>query len=98
MPDPLKGTKLGSAGSGSVVLSAHTHMMSSIADTTSYVQRHRQYVGSSFTSVWMMKTVSAVAFLVLPQCDDLLVMIVGLYDVQLLPTWHACCHRITQLC
>jgi hypothetical protein len=81
MPDPLKGTKLGSAGSGSDVLSAHTHMMSSIADTTSSVQRHRQYVGSSFTSVWMMKTISAVAFFVLPQCDNLLGVIVELCDV-----------------
>ncbi len=36
MPDPLKGTKLGSAGSGSDVLSAHTHMISSTANPTSF--------------------------------------------------------------
>ncbi len=36
MPDPLKGTKLGSAGSGSDVLSAHIHIISSTADTTSF--------------------------------------------------------------
>ena len=36
MPDPLKGTKLGSIDSGSDVLSAHTHMISCTADTTSF--------------------------------------------------------------
>ncbi len=63
------------------------------------VQRHRQYAGSSFNSVWAMKTMKlcAVSFAFLPQCDSVSDVVVGLCDVQLLPTWHACCHLTTQL-